>query len=169
LSQALLPGVSAHIEVDRDTWTTPEWVWRIPLTAMEATRYDLDPCSNEHATVPARWTVAPPRDGLAAQWGGLVWMNPPYSDVGPWFEAATEAAKAGAIVFGVVPHAPSIAAWKEFGPDMAWSLGRVAFCPPPGVKPSSPAQEHDLVLWASDYRGKNVRHKRIRYRLERLQ
>lgn len=149
-AQATLPGVEAEIHVDRDMWCTPEWVWRLPPEALRLRdHYDLDPCSNEWSTVPATVRVCPPRDGLGFEWGNasLVFLNPPYSDVGPWFARANECAKAGGTVFGVVPHAPNIEAWRRFGPDAAWSLGRVRFVPPPGIPESSPSQEHDLVLW----------------------
>lgn len=95
MTQATLPGVEAQIGASpRDSWCTPEWVWRIPLEAMGLTGYDLDPCSNEWSTVPAKHRICPPDDGLSPkEWtacsAGLVWMNPPCSDVAPWFDIAS--------------------------------------------------------------------------------
>jgi hypothetical protein len=126
-------------------------VWRIPLDAMEIDRFNLDPCSNEWSDVPSIDRIMPPADGLAWTWGldaPVVWLNPPYSNVAPWFAKAFNAAGWGVSVWGVVPHAPNIQAWRDHGPDYAWSLGRVRFRPPPGVEESSPTQEHSLVLWS---------------------
>ena len=153
IAQTSLPNVDAEIAEDRDAWTTPPAIWSIPIVAFRGTRFDLDPCSNNQATVRAAVTIEPPADGLAVPWselvprGGTVWLNPPFSSVEPWFQRAAEAAEAGLLVWGVVPYAPHIGAWRRRGPDWFWSLGRVAFVPPPGVRPSSPQQEHALVLW----------------------
>jgi hypothetical protein len=119
---------------------------------MALKRYDLDPCTSVRASVPAAVMVCPPENGIEvaprhARPGLVVWMNPPFSDVAPWFELARLLADVHGLVWGIVPHAPNIKAWRTNGPDYGWPLGRVAFDPPPGVTPSTPAQEHDLVLW----------------------
>jgi hypothetical protein len=45
--------------------------------------FDLDPCAyREHRT--AKRLVVWPEDGLAAEWSGRVWLNPPYSSPEPW-------------------------------------------------------------------------------------
>lgn len=47
--------------------------------------FDLDPCSPVQGShVPAKQIYSLPFDGLAASWFGLVWMNPPYSEMTPW-------------------------------------------------------------------------------------
>jgi hypothetical protein len=68
-----------------DDWTTPQWLcdalgW-----------FDLDPCSNERSHVSALETCSlnhpneARRDGLAFDWKALsVFVNCPYSNVGPW-------------------------------------------------------------------------------------
>lgn len=57
------------------TWLTPPWI----LDRLG--RFDLDPCA---APEPRPWAtadrhIALPDDGLAADWTGRVWLNPPYS------------------------------------------------------------------------------------------
>lgn len=143
-----LPGIEAEIgTIDRDSWCTPECVWSIPLRAEHRGAYDLDPCSNARSTVPALREICPPRDGLADPWDAeVIWMNPPYSDVGPWFEHASRHWRSR--VWGVVPLSPGIMAWQDHGPDFFWPLGRVRFVPPIGIAESSPTQEHALVLWS---------------------
>lgn len=155
MTQLQLPHVKIET-ADRDSWCTPSWLWRIPLALHERDEYCLDPCSNPWTTVPALRRVMPPEDGLSARYERckLVWLQPPYSDVGPWFRLAVNLVQRfEASVYGVVPHAPDIKAWHQWGPIRAWSLGRVDFIPPPGVpKGNGGSQEHDLVLWQPFYR-----------------
>lgn len=159
--QPMLPNlgdveVDVGVDVDRDTYCTPQWLWEIPLRARRVTEYGLDPCTNERSTVPALRKIIPPEDGLSLLWAResqseLIWLNPPYSNVGPWLALACAARDVGFEVWGVIPHAPNIGAWRACGPDFGWSLGRVAFEPPPGVQPANNAmQEHDLVLWSKE-------------------
>lgn len=76
--------------VDRDTWCTPKWI------TDAIGDVDLDPCSNERSTVQAiyAYRLDQGEDGLklvTSKWidGASVrtFINPPYSDVGPWIQA----------------------------------------------------------------------------------
>lgn len=53
-------------------------VWLTPLSLIRSLgEFDLDPCGYAgHAT--AKSIVHPPQDGLAIDWLGRVWLNPPY-------------------------------------------------------------------------------------------
>lgn len=43
--------------------------------------FDLDPCAHPNQFYrTATCMIAPPNDGLAAEWSGRVWLNPPYGD-----------------------------------------------------------------------------------------
>jgi len=87
----------------------------------------LDPCSHPAAVVPCEVAIllpeyAPARssfaretrygDGLAFQWDGrgLVYVNPPYSDLGPWCE---KAARDGDEVVLLVPSRTGNVYWPE--------------------------------------------------------
>lgn len=64
-----------------DDWYTPKWVFDgLGLT------FDLDVASPGDATdhVPARHRYTIHDDGLAQNWYGLVWCNPPYSAPTKW-------------------------------------------------------------------------------------
>lgn len=69
---------------------TPEWYTPRHIIERVITFFgeiDLDPCSNSHEdpNVPARTLYAKEDDGLAQQWHGRVYMNPPYgSEIGKW-------------------------------------------------------------------------------------
>lgn len=76
-------------------------VWLTPPGIIEALGpFDLDPC----AVHPRPWDtaahhIAPPDDGLSADWHGRVWLNPPYTDVGKWVDKLADHGTGTAITF----------------------------------------------------------------------
>ena len=65
-----------------DEWYTPKWIF--DSLGLE---FDIDVCSpinTLHSTVPAKQRFNIKTNGLAQEWSGLVWCNPPYSDPEPW-------------------------------------------------------------------------------------
>lgn len=65
--------------------------------------FTLDPCCTaESAKAPAFFTMA--NDGLRQRWFGVVWLNPPYSDVEAWVrKALDESANNGVEVVMLLP------------------------------------------------------------------
>lgn len=78
------------------TWLTPPHI----LAALG--EFDLDPCS---APDPKPWPTARqhltlPTDGLAAEWSGRVWLNPPYSAAAyAWLAKLAAHGRGTALVF----------------------------------------------------------------------
>lgn len=75
----------AHRGTKTDTWLTP------PELIGALGPFDLDPCCP--SVMPWRTAdrmICQPDDGLSAKWSGFVWMNPPYSRIGPWLERMAE-------------------------------------------------------------------------------
>lgn len=68
-------------EVDPDTWLTPRWI----LTQLGS--FDLDPCAaiNCPDRIASKWFTKAD-NGLEQEWAGRVFVNPPFSNTGPWIE-----------------------------------------------------------------------------------
>jgi DNA N-6-adenine-methyltransferase (Dam) len=78
-------------------------VWLTPPGILEALGdFDLDPCAAPH---PRPWPTARehiclPQDGLAAEWKGRVWCNPPYSaEAVKWLRRMARHSHGTALVF----------------------------------------------------------------------
>jgi hypothetical protein len=67
-----------------DDYYTPKW-----LFDALGVQFDIDVAAPVQGIpwLPARRWYSQADDGLAQDWGGqFVWMNPPFSKPGPWFE-----------------------------------------------------------------------------------
>ena len=77
-----------------DVWLTPPWI----VEALGP--FDLDPCtSDDRPWDTARKHYTKDDDGLAHEWEGRVWMNPPYTDAPVWLERLAEHGDGIALVF----------------------------------------------------------------------
>ncbi len=84
MSEHLTPLFAFPVQArDTDERYTPKWVF----DAM-ATRFDLDPAAPKGGApnVPADRHYCAEDDGLAQAWDGLVWLNPPFSNMRPWVD-----------------------------------------------------------------------------------
>lgn len=70
-----------------DEWSSPPDVVRPLDEAIGG--FDLDPCSGAEQSPFADETYTEDDDGLAQEWFGSVWVNPPYSDMSSWVDKAT--------------------------------------------------------------------------------
>lgn len=67
-----------------DEWYTPPWLFEAL-----GLRFSMDVCAPQSPTArtcPADRYFTAADDGLAQEWAGTVWCNPPYSDPAPWVE-----------------------------------------------------------------------------------
>jgi phage N-6-adenine-methyltransferase len=94
-----------------DEWATPLSFFR--TVEHEFGAFDLDPCANaENAKAPKFFTRE--QNGLAQEWAGKVWMNPPYGrEIGKWMDKARQSAELGALVVCLVPARTDTAWWHE--------------------------------------------------------
>jgi len=89
-------GSHQSARAETTTWLTPPWV----INALG--EFDLDPCA---APSPRPWPTARrhielPEDGLAAEWSGRVWLNPPYSfEAWKWLAKLADHGRGTALIF----------------------------------------------------------------------
>ncbi len=114
-----------------DDWLTPPEILRA------LGRFDLDPCAcRNQPWRTAERMIAPPADGLAAEWHGRVWLNPPYgSQVRRWVERLSEHGDGIALV----PARTEVESWFwpfvwERADAILFLRGRLYFLRPDGSK-----------------------------------
>jgi site-specific DNA-methyltransferase (adenine-specific) len=95
---------------------TPEWATPQDLfdrLSLSHGPFDLDVCATpENAKVARFFTKAD--DGLAQEWVGRCWMNPPYGrEIGKWVRKARESADKGATVVCLLPARTDTAWWHD--------------------------------------------------------
>lgn len=95
---------------------TPEWATPQDLfdrLSRSHGPFDLDVCATpENAKVARFFTKA--EDGLAQEWTGRCWMNPPYGrEIGKWVKKARLSADAGATVVCLLPARTDTAWWHD--------------------------------------------------------
>ena len=77
--------------------------------------FTLDICaSKENAKCPKYYTKE--EDALKQEWGGVIWMNPPYGrQIGNWVKKAKETARQGkATVVCLLPARTDTAWWHDY-------------------------------------------------------
>jgi len=89
-----------HYSSKTDDWSTPQHLFD---KLNETYGFDLDVCANsENAKV---WRYySKDDDGLAHDWFGRIWMNPPYGrSIGKWVKRAYESATGETFVVALLP------------------------------------------------------------------
>jgi|SRR5579885_2665591 hypothetical protein len=132
-------------DVDPDTWLTPRYILD-PLGV-----FDLDPCAAaESPGWVSRNYFTKAEDGLAREWSGRVFMNPPFSNTVPWLKRASEHRNG----ITLVPASVESQAWREFVWTRAACVlllhGRTRFCNPDGSSTTGrPLRSVALIAWTA--------------------
>lgn len=114
--------------------------------------FDLDPCAPSSALSPVRARIrfTEKDDGLALDWFGRVFMNPPYGRaLSHWVSKAKYEAERGALVVGLVPARTDTAWWQDYvagSATVVFLRGRLAF----GGQPVSAPFPSALAVWGAD-------------------
>jgi phage N-6-adenine-methyltransferase len=118
--------MSVHFSSATDLWATPQDFFGC---AERFGRFDLDVCASpENAKCARYFTVE--EDGLAQDWSGLCWMNPPYGrSIKKWLRKAYESSLRGATVVCLVPARTDTAWWHDYAAkgDIEFIRGRLKF------------------------------------------
>jgi hypothetical protein len=81
--------------------------------------FDMDVCAPATGVpwIPAKRSVSVIEDGLITPWDGLVWCNPPFSNISPWIDKM-ETHKNGIALVGVSKSKWCNKAWNQSGAIM---------------------------------------------------
>lgn len=115
-------------------WTSDEWETpQGEVDALEAEfgAFDLDPCAREDTCKAAEYYTKED-NGLLQPWYGKVFVNPPYSDPGPWCKKAVEEVASGraALVVACLPAATDTAWFHDCVlpyAELRFRRGRIKF------------------------------------------
>lgn len=109
-----------------DEWATPQDFFD---RLNDEFSFTVDVCALPHSAKCANY-YTPEIDGLAQEWRGTCWMNPPYGRViGQWMRKAYEASLSGATVVCLVPARTDTAWWHDFAMrgEIRYVRGRLKF------------------------------------------
>lgn len=76
---------------ETDEWSSPRELVEPLADTLDG--FDLDPCSGAETSPFADETYTAEDDGLAQDWFGTVWVNPPYSEMSDWTAKAIAESK----------------------------------------------------------------------------
>lgn len=110
--------------------------------------FDLDVCALPETTKCPRF-FTPEDDGLAQEWSGTVWMNPPYGcdNLDRWLTKARDAASKGATVVTLVPTRTNPPWWHTHvlqAHEIRFIVKKLGF---DGPKEGVPFTGHALVVF----------------------
>ncbi len=118
--------MGVHYSSSTDQWSTPQDLYDLLDSEFG---FDLDVCATADNAKCERF-YGEEDDGLAQQWHGVCWMNPPYGDViRDWMRKAYESAKDGATVVCLVPARVDTGWWWEYARfgEVRFLRGRLKF------------------------------------------
>jgi phage N-6-adenine-methyltransferase len=108
------------------TWSTPPNIFH---DLNREFNFTTDVCAlPENAKCDRYFT--PDQNGLAQQWEGACWMNPPYGrEIKAWMRKAYESSLSGATVVCLVPSRTCSAWWHDYAMkgEIRFLRGRVRF------------------------------------------
>ncbi|EMB0390008.1 phage N-6-adenine-methyltransferase, partial [Escherichia coli] len=119
----------------RDLWRTPQWLF-VAIQRYIGVKFDVDvACNKDNALLPN--FIGVERDALKCNWGmpgTVAFLNPPYSKITPWIEAAIREQTRGVTTIMLIPQSLDTQ-WYERAAECAnetviLSGGRVAFVEP---------------------------------------
>jgi phage N-6-adenine-methyltransferase len=115
-----------HFKSDRLDWATPQKLFD---KLDKEFHFTLDVCALPHNSKCKNY-FSPREDGLAQQWSGVCWMNPPYGrEIERWMHKATEESQRGATVVCLVPARTDTEWWHKYAlqGEIRFIRGRVKF------------------------------------------
>jgi hypothetical protein len=127
-----------------DVWLTPPWLLR------QLGEFDLDPCSpvdRPWDTAKKHYTIED--DGLAQEWQGRVWCNPPYGPpMGKWLKRLSEHPEGGlALIFARTETKVFFDYVWDRADALLFIKGRIKFHLPSGVEGGTAGSPSVLIAY----------------------
>lgn len=126
--------MNVHFSSKTDLWSTPQEFFD---KYDEIYNFNVDVCAtDENAKCEKYFTQE--QDGLAQEWVGVCWMNPPYGrEIKHWMKKAFESSQKGATVVCLVPSRTDTIWWHDYAMkgSIEFIKGRLKFG---GSKNSAP-------------------------------
>ena len=120
---------SALYTSDSDDWRTPTRILEPVVTTLGG--IDLDPCADDGRAVPAAKHMTKADDGLAQDWFGRIYMNPPYGGViAAWVDKLINSYQFGAVdaAVALVPARTDTKWMRQFADyPRVYIWGRISF------------------------------------------
>ena len=90
-------------ESEQDCAQTPWWFIE-SVEYFTSLSIGLDVCCSTLTAKASNWlSIDDDDDGLTRSWCGVNWCNPPYSDIKPWVEKASDESKLGSTTLMLIP------------------------------------------------------------------
>ena len=103
--------MSVHFSSKTDQWSTPQDLFD---SYDKLWGFELDVCALP-SNAKCQKYFTPEDDGLAQQWSGVCWMNPPYGrEIKKWMKKAYEESQRGCTVVCLVPSRTDTAWWHDY-------------------------------------------------------
>lgn len=121
-------GSHHSARAETTTWLTP------PHIIEALGHFDLDPCGHPNAHTADRRIILP-EDGLASEWHGRVWLNPPYgNEAWVWLDRLATHGRGVALIFARTETAGFVEqVWKRAS-GVLFLHGRLHFHYPNGER-----------------------------------
>ncbi|RCJ41929.1 hypothetical protein A6769_38560 [Nostoc punctiforme NIES-2108] len=137
---------------ESDKWYTPPNIQDLLTQVLGAV--DLDPCADDGKHIKAANHYTASDDGLAQEWYGRVFMNPPYSCPGKWMAKLQAEIEAGRVTeaIALVPAATDtnwLHPLLDTQPICFWK-GRIKFLDTNYQPKLSARQSHCLLYWGTN-------------------
>lgn len=137
--------MAVHFSSATDLWATPQVFFDKYNSKFN---FATDVCANAENAKCATF-FDKEMDGLAQEWKGACWMNPPYGrGIGTWVKKAYESAQQGATVVCLLPARTDTAWWHDYCAkgEVEFIRGRLKFG---GHKNSAPFPSAVVVFGPS--------------------
>jgi hypothetical protein len=149
-----------------NAWLTPREFVELVRAAMGGIIH-LDPATEVGNPTGAFTFYTALDDGLYLPWWGNVFLNPPYSPLGPWVEKAIESAKAGARIYMLVPVRTDAAYHQRLlaaSTDVLLLRGRLSFARPDVEERPKPAAFGSMLVGLGGASTQPLNHLGVRLR-----